>query len=348
MLRGMPHRRRGVLLVNLGTPASPATTDVRRYLREFLTDPRVVDLPAVARALLVYGFILPLRPRTSAAAYEKIWTPEGSPLLVHGRALRDALLKTLGDDYAVELAMRYGEPSISGALDRLLAADVSRIQVVPLFPQYAASSFGSALDAVYRAAGRRWNVPPIDARGPFYDDPGYIGALVRTAQDLPRSLRPDHLLMSFHGLPERQIRRSDPSGSHCLRSPTCCDSVGPHNRFCYRAQCFATARALAEGLELRREHWTVSFQSRLGRTPWIRPYTDETLPGLAERGIRVLGVCCPSFVADCLETLEEIAIRGREQWLSLGGEDLVLVPSLNAHPAWVVALSRWIRSREGS
>ncbi len=340
----MSERTRGVLLLNLGTPASPSPRDVRRYLREFLGDPRVLDIPAPARFALLYGAILPFRPRTSAAAYAKVWRREGSPLLFHSRAQQAALAKALGDGYAVELAMRYGEPRIGAALDRLIAADVESIQVLPLFPQYAASSTGSALEAVYQEAGRRWNTPPLDVLGPFYQAPGYVDALVRVAGELPREHRPDHLLVSFHGLPERQVLKSDPSGSHCLARSSCCDAVGPHNRFCYRAHCFATARGLAAGLELREEHWTVSFQSRLGSTPWIRPYTDEVLPILAERGVRVLGVACPSFVADCLETLEEIGIRAREQWHGLGGQDLVLVPCLNDHPVWIEALARWVRS----
>ncbi|MDJ0866735.1 MAG: ferrochelatase [Myxococcota bacterium] len=335
--------RRGVLLVNLGTPASPSPRDVRRYLREFLSDPRVLDLPAPARTLLLYGVILPFRPRRSAEAYAQIWTPEGSPLLLHGCALADALGKELGDAYVVELAMRYGEPSIGSALDRLLSANVTGVRVVPLFPQYSSSALGSALEAVYREAGRRVGVPPLDVVEPFYDDPGFIAALARVAEELPRERRPDHLLMSFHGLPERQIRRADPTGSHCLAREDCCDDPGVALRYCYRAQCVATARALATALGLGERDWTLSFQSRLLRDPWIRPYTDEVLPELYERGVRRLAIACPAFVADCLETLEEIGIRASEQWTELGGESLDLVPCVNAHPAWVEALAALVR-----
>ncbi|MCU0669831.1 MAG: ferrochelatase [Myxococcota bacterium] len=337
--------RRGVLLVNLGSPDAPTPRAVRRYLREFLGDPRVLDMPALGRWLLLNLVILPTRPRRSAEAYEKVWTPEGSPLLVYGRALRDALRKELGDDWCVELAMRYGVPSIDAALERLAAADVDRIVVVPLFPHYASASTGSALDAVYAAAAERNNVPPLAVVPSFYAEPGFVRALTAVARELPEERRPDHLLISFHGLPERQVKASDTTGKHCLASETCCDAIGPANRFCYRAQCHATARALAESLGLRREHWTLSFQSRLGRTPWIKPYTDEVLPELFERGIRRLAVACPSFVADCLETIEEIGIRAREQWLELGGEDLVLVPCVNDHPLWVEALATWIRAQ---
>ncbi|HSJ96049.1 MAG TPA: ferrochelatase [Myxococcota bacterium] len=333
-----------MLLVNLGSPDAPTPRAVRRYLREFLGDPRVLDIPAVPRRLLLEGSILPTRPRASAAAYAKVWTPEGSPLVVYGRALRDALAKRLGAGFVVELAMRYGVPAIPAALARLAEADCRRIVVVPLFPQYSAAATGSAVEAVYRAAGARWNTPPLDVLDSFYDDPAFIAALAAVARDVPDA-RPDHLLLSYHGLPERQIRKSDVSGAHCFASKDCCDTIGRANRFCYRAQCVATSRALAGALGVREQDWTISFQSRLGRTPWIRPYTDEILPFLRDRGVRRLAVMCPSFVADCLETLEEIGIRGREQWLSLGGEDLVLIPCLNAHPAWVEALAGWVTER---
>lgn len=335
----------GVLLVNLGSPEAPTPRAVRRYLREFLGDPRVLDIPALPRKLLLEGVILPTRPRRSAEAYAKVWTPEGSPLLVHGRALRDALAKRLGSGFVVELAMRYGVPAIGPALDRLAAADCRRILVVPLFPQYSAAATGSALEAVYRAAGARWNTPPLDVLDAYYDDPGFIGALAAVARELPEDRRPDHLLLSYHGLPERQIRRSDPTGAHCLASNDCCAAVCRANRFCYRAQCVATSRALARALGIRDEDWTIAFQSRLGRTPWIRPYTDEILPFLRGRGVRRLAVMCPSFVADCLETIEEIGLRAREQWLELGGEDLVRIPCLNAHPAWVDAVAGWVEGR---
>ncbi len=337
--------RNGVLLVNLGSPDEPTTGAVRRYLREFLGDPRVLDMSSLGRALLLNLVILPFRPRRSAEAYAKVWTPEGSPLIENGRALRDGLRKALGDDWIVELAMRYGAPSIERAIARLADADAERITVIPLFPQYASASTGSALEAVYCAAAERWNVPPLDVLPSFYAAPGYIAALAAVARELPDEQRPDHVLISFHGLPERQIRKSDTSGTHCFASEACCDAIGPANRFCYRAQCAATARALAKALGLGHEHWTLSFQSRLGRTPWIQPYTDEVVPQLYERGFRRLAVVCPSFVADCLETLEEIGIRAREQWLALGGEELVLIPCVNAHPAWVDVLAGWIRQR---
>jgi ferrochelatase len=337
-------RRLGVLLVNLGTPASPAPADVRRYLHEFLSDPRVIDTNPLLRGLLLYGAVLPFRPRTSAAAYAKIWRDDGSPLLAHGRALAGALARELGSSFQVELAMRYGEPSIERALEAL--ADTEALIVAPLFPQYASSSTGSALERIYAEAGKRWNVSALRVLEPFYSDPGFIAAQVELARPLARELRPDHVLFSFHGLPERQVKKSDPSGAHCLAKDDCCASMGPANRWCYRAQCHETARLLGARLELDGAQWSVSFQSRLGRTPWIRPFTDHVLPELARKGVRRLLIACPSFVADCLETLEEIGIRARAQWSELGGEALGLVPCVNAHPTWVGALARMVRATD--
>jgi ferrochelatase len=329
---------RGLLLVNLGSPEAPEPGPVRRYLREFLSDPRVLDMNPVGRALLLYGVILPFRPRQSAAAYRKIWSPEGSPLLVHGRALAEQVRARLDGRWQVELAMRYGEPSIAAALDRLRAAAIDEIVVLPLYPQYAASSTGSSLEAIFRLAGERWVVPSLQVVPPFHDDQGFLDAFAEVARPLLDGADYQHLLFSFHGLPERQVKKTDDSGRHCLASASCCDAIGPVNRNCYRAQCFATARALAARLGRHEGSWSVSFQSRLGRTPWIRPYTDAVLPELAAAGKKRVAVMCPAFVADCLETLEEIGIRAREQFTALGGELLTLVPSLNSSPRWVDAV----------
>lgn len=337
---------RGVLLVQLGTPSAPETAPVRRYLREFLSDPRVIDIPALPRRLLIEAAILPRRPRRSAAAYRKVWLPEGSPLLVHSRALADALGRELGAGFRVALGMRYGEPTLADALAALRAQGCERVTVLPLYPQYAASSTGSAHARVAELAAASWDVPQLELSPPFYDDPGFLAAWEEVARAPLAGFAPDHVLFSFHGLPERQIRKSDPTGRHCLSRPDCCDAPGAALPRCYRAQCLATARALAARLGLPPAGWSYAFQSRLGRTPWIRPYTDERLPELAAAGAKRLAVLCPSFVADCLETLEEIGIRARAQWLAAGGDDLLLVPSLNAHPAWVSALAS--RFRKGT
>jgi ferrochelatase len=340
----MAERSVGVLLVNLGTPDAPRPREVRRYLREFLSDPLVIDLPALPRWLLLNAVILPTRPRASAAAYQKIWTAEGSPLLLHGRALREAVAIQLGAEYAVELGMRYGEPSLPSALAALSTAGVAEILALPLFPQYSSAATGSveARIAAWQAAEPQ--APPVRTLGAFHADPGFLAAWVATARPELEAFAPDHVLFSYHGLPERQVRAADASGSHCLASDACCDAIATVNRDCYRAQCFATTRALAARLGLTPGAHSSAFQSRLGRTPWIRPYTDQRLPELAERGVRRLAVLCPAFVADCLETLEEIGIRARAQWLELGGAELHLVPSLNAHPAWATAVAEMIRA----
>ena len=337
----------GVLLINLGTPDAPATGPVRRYLREFLSDPRVLDIPAAGRVALLYGVILPFRPRKSAEAYRKIWMPQGSPLLVHGRALSDRLQDALGPGWAVELGMRYGSPSLGSALEKLRARGVRELTVVPLYPQYASSSTGSSLERVYRLVGEAWNVEALRVLPPFYDRPAFLDAFADVGRPVLAEARPEHVLFSFHGLPERQVKKSDPTGAHCLARADCCDMQVPANRWCYRMQAVFTARAMAERLGLEAGKWTVTFQSRLGRTPWVRPYTDLVIPELARSGVKRLAVFCPAFVADCLETLEEIGIRARDDFLRHGGESLTLVPSLNAHPSWVRGLTRMLRQLRG-
>lgn len=329
--------RPGVLLLNLGTPDAPTPPEVRRYLREFLSDPRVIDINPVGRWLLLELVILPTRPRKSAEAYAKIWGEQGSPLLHNGQALREAVSERL-PEIPVVLGMRYGNPSIAAGLDELHALGCDHVVVLPLFPQYASSSTGSAAEKVYREAGKRWNTPFVTVVPPFYDDLRFVEAFAQVGQPVLDALRPDHVLMSFHGLPERHMRKSDPTGQHCLQAEGCCEKIVDANRNCYRAQCFATARALAGRLGLPPPQWSVSFQSRLGRDPWIKPYTDERLVELAAQGVRRMAVFCPAFVADCLETLEEIGMRAQADFQAAGGERLELVPSLNAHPAWVDAV----------
>jgi ferrochelatase len=338
----------GILLLNLGTPDDPTPPAVRRYLREFLSDPRVIDIHPVARKLLLELIILPTRPRKSAAAYAKVWTEQGSPLLTFSRALEGKVREALGTGHLVELAMRYGRPSIADALARLRAGGASRLVVAPLYPQYSSAATGSSLEAVFAALARQHVVPPVSVLPPFYDDPGFIAAFAAVGAPVLAREQPDHVLFSFHGLPERHVRASDHSGRHCLQSAGCCEAVGEANRDCYRAQCFATARALAARLGLPPGQWSVCFQSRLGRTPWIKPYTDLRLDELAREGKKRLCVFCPAFVADCLETLEEIGLRAHEQFVAAGGERVTLVPSLNATEAWVEALVRLLRRTAGA
>ncbi len=329
----------GVLLLNLGTPQAPQSPQVRRYLRQFLTDGRVIDVPAPLRWLLVNGIIAPFRAGKSAAAYRKVWTERGSPLLFHTRDLAEGLERELGGDVPVSIGMRYGEPSIEAGLAELRARGVERVVLAPLYPQYASSSTGTALEAAYRAAGARWNTPYLSVLPPFYEAPPFVRAWVELARPHLERFRPDRVLYSFHGLPERHLAKSDEAaGARCRASADCCAAIAAENRHCYRAQCFATARALGAGLGWPEETSEVAFQSRLG-PGWIQPFTDERIEALARGGTRRLAVLCPAFVADCLETLEEIGMGAREAFRAAGGEDLLLVPSLNAEPAWVSALA---------
>ena len=343
----------GVLLVQLGTPDSPSTGDVRRYLAEFLSDPRVLDMHPVGRWLLLHGVILRTRPGKSAAAYRKIWTNRGSPLLLHSQDLAVGLQAELGQGFKVALGMRYGRPPLAEALRELQNAGCDEILVLPLYPQYSLAATASATDAVFAAASALPAVPSLSVVSDVHAHPAFIEAVAVVAEEELQTFRPDHHLFSFHGVPEHQVRATEipgPDGKvagHCLGAATCCDALTAANRQCYRAQCFATARALAARLELSPDAWSVSFQSRLGRTPWIRPYTDELLPLLVQRGVRRLAVLTPAFTADCLETLEEIGIRERASFLAAGGEELRLVPCVNAHPSWVAGLAELVRGRAG-
>lgn len=334
--------RTGILLVNTGTTAAPTTGATRAYLREFLSDARVLDLAAPLRYFILYGFILPFRPRKSAEAYAAIWGEEGSPLLAVSRACRDAIQERF-PEADVALAMRYGQPSLLAALDELMADPVDRIVVVPLFPQYASATTGSVLERVYSLVKSRWNVPSLSVVPPFFDDTGFLDAWRAVAAPVLEAVNPDHVLMSYHGLPERHVRKSDPTGRHCLERDGCCAVLGSENRYCYRAQCLATSRAIAERLALAPGRYSVSFQSRLGRDAWLTPATDQRVPELAREGVKRLVVLCPAFVADCLETLEEIGLRARESFLEAGGEEFQLVPCLNVHAAWLDALEGLIR-----
>jgi len=344
-------RKIGVLLVNLGTPDGPETPEVRRYLREFLSDPRVIDINPLGRWLLLNLIILPFRPAKSSAAYKAIWSAEGSPLLIHGKSLtvgvQAALEEKCPGRFVVRLAMRYGKPSIPETLEQLLKCDLERLVVLPLFPQYSSAATGSALERVLNIVASSWNVPAIDSFESFYDAPAFINGFRDIARPLLDAFAPDHVLFSYHGLPERQVKKSDTTGTHCLASTSCCDSICPANRFCYRAHCVATTQALCQALALPDGKHSYSFQSRLGRTPWIKPYTDRVLPELAQKGIKRLAVFSPAFVADCLETVEEIGIRARDQWKSLGGEELLLIPSLNDHPTWVKGVAAMVVERSG-
>lgn len=334
----------GILLINLGTPDRCKVRSVRRYLREFLSDPRVIDLPAFLRSILLNFFILPSRPKKTAAAYQAIWTKQGSPLLVYSQQLCQLVSELMIDDAVVELGMRYGKPSIEHGLAKLLEQNCEKILLVPLFPQYSSAATGSALEKALNIIGKKWNIPSIQTINDFYADRLFIDSLASSIAPHLQSFQPDMLLMSYHGLPVRHIKKSEQHKfSHC-KADADCPAISVANRYCYRAQCYATSKSLAQALNLSNDQYRVSFQSRLGKTAWIKPYTDLLLPELIAQGVKKLAVVCPSFVVDCLETLEEIGIRAREQWLSLGGSELRLIPCLNANPEWAQALTSIIKA----
>ncbi len=332
-------KRRGVLLVNLGSPDSTAVRDVRRYLREFLMDERVLDMNYLSRRLVVDLFILPFRPARSAEAYRKIWWPEGSPLIVISRRVQAALQAHL--QLPIELGMRYQNPSLDAAIKSLLAQGVEEILLVPLYPHYALSSYETVVVKVREILAH--SAPNLRLRmvAPFYSEPRYVKALVASAQPY-LSQGFDYLLFSFHGLPERHLRKADPSGTHCLARQDCCEVPHVAHRTCYRAQAFKTVAAFTEQAQVPTLKFSISFQSRLGRDPWLKPYTDFELVRLAKDGVRKLLVICPAFVSDCLETLEEIGLRGRESFIQAGGQELTLIPCLNEHPLWIEALQKYI------
>ena len=351
----------GVLLINLGTPDAPTPDAVGRYLREFLMDPFVINTPAPLRWLLVNVAIVPRRKYQSAAAYQKIQMPEGSPLLVHTRALAHEVARCLGthasgvpssaseqarglrtqEFYAVEFGMRYGNPSIKSALESLKSRGVSPIIVLPLYPQYAESSFETAIVETKRCARELGCEDLLTFLPPFYNDPGFINS---SANQIRANIDPektDHLVFSFHALPVSHLTKFH----HDNRTPSaeCCTEVTAINQNCYRAQCFETARAIAARLHLHPDDYTVSFQSRLGRAEWIGPNTVDVFADLARRGVKRIAVACPSFVSDCLETVEEIGMRGRKTFLEAGGESLQLIPSLNAGAVWAATIAHWVR-----
>lgn len=326
-----------LLLVNLGSPASTSVADVRSYLNQFLMDPYVIDLPWPVRRLLV-SLILIKRPEQSAHAYASIWWEDGSPLVVLSRRLQQAMTAqwTQGP---VELAMRYGEPSIESTLVHLVAQGQKKITLAPLYPQFADSTVTTVIEEARRVIRDRKLDVQLSILQPFYDQPEYLDALVASAKPYLEQEH-DHLLLSFHGLPERHLTKLDPTGQHCFKDADCCKNASPQVlATCYRAQCLRTAELFAERLGLAAGTWSVSFQSRLGRAKWIEPYTEARLDELAKQGAKKILVMCPAFVADCIETLEEIGDRGLEQFREAGGEELVLVPCLNDNPQWAKALN---------
>jgi ferrochelatase len=331
--------KKGVLLVNLGSPDSTETADVRRYLREFLTDPRVLDNPAPVRHGIVNLFILPTRPRESAHAYKQIWTDEGSPLIVITERVAELLRERI--DLPVAVGMRYQNPSTRSALEELAEQGVEDLFVIPLYPHYAMSSYETAVAKVKDERDALGLDMALTFQPPFFDDPAYIEAMVENAREYLEDDY-DQVLFSYHGIPERHVRKNDPTSCHCLESEDCCQKASPAHASCYRHQVHATTWAFAEKAGIPPEKWTLTFQSRLGRNPWLQPYTDKELVRFPEKGVKKLVVLSPAFVSDCLETLEELGIRGREDFLEAGGEEYRLVPCLNEHPRWIDALEKFV------
>lgn len=335
--------KKGVLLVNLGTPDAPSRGAVYRYLKEFLLDRRVIDYNWFARNLLVRGIIAPFRSGSSAKLYQQLWTEEGSPLKVYGETLETEVQKLLGDEYVVKLAMRYQNPSIQSSIDALMDEKVAEIIVVPLFAQYASATTGSVHEEVMRILAKKENIPNVKLINSYYDNEKMIDVYVENAKKF--NLKEyDHVLFSFHGLPERQLIKADPTGCHCAKVENCCHTISLKNQFCYSAQCHGTAFAIAEKMGFTKDDYTVCFQSRLGPEKWAQPYTSKIIEERAEKGDKKLLVFCPAFVSDCLETEIEISVEYQEEFEEMGGEHVDLVPSLNDHPKWIEAVKDLVLS----
>lgn len=336
----------GVLLVNLGTPDSTKTPDVRKYLREFLMDGRVIDIPFVNRWMLINFIIAPFRAPKSAAEYKKLWTDRGSPLLYHTEDLRDKLIEKLDPkSFVVSIGMRYQSPSIEKGLEELREAKVNKIIVLPLFPQYASASTGSVIDKVMEIA-RGWQViPDFSFISNFVEQPKFIDAWVERGKAMLEKQDYDKIVFSYHGLPERQILKGSTKGYCQLGS--CCNKYGANNYYCYRAQCFQTTRLIVEKLGIPEDKVVNSFQSRLLKDPWVKPYTDEVIAQLAKEGVKKVLAFSPSFIADCLETTVEVGEEYKEMFLEAGGEVWDLVPSLNTEDTWVECVKEMVLEKTG-
>jgi ferrochelatase len=332
---------KGILLMNLGSPDSTEVKDVRRYLNEFLMDERVIDYPYLLRLLLVKGIITRFRAPKSAEAYSTIWTKEGSPLIVLTKQLRDAVDNKV--DMPVEIAMRYGNPTVKYALDRLLEQHphLDEVIAVPLYPHYAMSSYETAVESAKDTHKKNKYPFKLSFIKPYYNEDHYITAMAE-------NMRPylekdyDHILFSYHGIPESHLKKSDPTKNHCLKTADCCSVDSTAHATCYRHQCFVTTELIAAKLGLKKEKYSISFQSRLAGEQWLTPYTDYRLRDMPKEGVKKLLVLCPAFVSDCLETLEEIAERGKETFMEAGGEEYSMIPCMNVHPLWVQAIANYV------
>ncbi|AUC82816.1 ferrochelatase [Lacinutrix sp. Bg11-31] len=331
---------KGALLVNLGSPESPEPKDVKKYLGEFLMDERVIDVPLWARTLLVKGIILNTRPKASAAAYKKIWWEEGSPLIVLSERLQEKVQEQV--DFPVALAMRYGSMTIKKGLQELVDKGCDEVFLIPLYPQFAMATTETILVLAEKIRADFFPNLKIDSLPAFYNNPEYISVLANSIKDDLKDKEYEHLLFSYHGVPERHIRKSDITKSHCKIDGSCCETASKAHEFCYRHQCKEVTRLVGEYLKLEPDTYSTSFQSRLGFDPWLQPYTDRTIERLGKKGIKTMAIATPAFVSDCLETLEEIAMEGEEIFHEMGGKEFSTIPCLNIDKAWVSLLAKWI------
>jgi ferrochelatase len=332
--------KKAILLMNLGSPDSTSVKDLRKYLSEFLMDERVIDYPYLLRLLLVRGIIVPFRAPKSAEAYKSVWTKEGSPLLVLTRQLQEQLQQYVQEP--VEIAMRYGNPTPAAAFDKLMrqVPDLEEIIAIPLYPHYAMSSYETAVEYAKEVWKKKNYSFKLTFIKPYFDEASYIDALANSIAPYLQQAY-DHILFSYHGVPERHIHKGDITGTHCLKVNQCCEVASLAHKQCYRHQCFTTTKLVTEKLNIAKEKFSFSFQSRLGREEWLKPYTASRLEEMPKEGIKKLLVVCPAFVSDCLETLEEIAEQGKETFIHAGGEEFTMIPCLNIHPDWVQTLVKY-------
>ena len=332
--------KKGVLLVNLGSPDSPNPPEVKKYLEEFLMDERVIDAPKLLRTLLVKGIILNTRPKKSAKAYQKIWWEEGSPLIVLSERLQAKVQEKVS--VPVALAMRYGNPSIKSGLQALADQGVTDTLIIPLYPQFAMATTETILVLAEELRQKHFPSMNFTSLPAFYHHADYIRVLANSIQEYLKDKEWEHLLFSYHGVPKRHIRKSDITKSHCIMDRKCCSTPSAAHEFCYSHQCYETTRQVAEYLELKEGTFSTSFQSRLGLDPWLQPYTDKTIEAFAKKGTKKMAVVTPAFVSDCLETLEEIGMEAVEDFEDNGGEQLHVVPCINDREDWINVMSRWI------
>lgn len=332
----------GVLLVNLGTPDDAKIGAVRRYLFQFLNDPRVIDLPWLLRKFLVNLIIVPFRAAGSTKIYKQLWTEQGSPLIIYGESVQQKLQAKLGEDFAVHLAMRYQNPSMEKVLGEMRTLNYEKIIIVPLFPHYASASSGSAMEKAMKIISKWWVIPELSIISQFWDHPKFIDAFVARAKQYDIESY-DHILFSYHGLPERHVDKVYEDGTPC-KDHDCETELTDDNKYCYKATCYATTRLLAEKLNIPKEKYTVAFQSRLDKK-WLEPFSDEIVEERAKKGDKRILAFSPAFIADCLETTVEIGIEYQEIFEEHGGEKVQLVESLNDHPIWIECLEDMVRER---